>query len=112
MANFSDIAYETDLGFTCLIRVSDGELAATTPSASPVDAPFHCLNSGSRRKFGIHPRGLVLSRTVGTAPNQFNKTSFIAAPTAAAWAAANVGDDLSVGGNAWKIAGKRPETAK
>jgi hypothetical protein len=110
--NFSDVAYESDLGFVCLIRISDGELAATTASQEAVDAPFHCLNSGSRRKFGIHPRGLVLSRVVGIAPNQFNKTSFLAAPTAVAYNAAVVGSELSVGGNAWTVAGKRPESQK
>lgn len=112
MANFVDVPYESDLGIVCLIRVSDAELAATTPSASPVDAPFHCLNSGSRRKFGIHPRGLVLSRIVGTAPNTFTKQSFLAAPTLAAYSAASVGSTLSIGANAWTISGKRPESVR
>lgn len=112
MANFSDIGYESDLGFVCLLRVGDAELAATTLSVAAIDAPFHALNSGSRRKFGLHPRGLLLSRVVGVAPNQFNKSSFIAAPTVAAYNAANVGDDLSIGANVWTVSGKRPELAK
>lgn len=112
MANFKDTPYESDLGFVCQVRMSAGEFAAVTASSSTVDAAFHCLNSGSRRKFGIHPRGLVLSRVVGTAPNQFNKTSFISTPTAAAWEAVNVGSTVTISTVEWKVSGKRPETAR
>jgi hypothetical protein len=110
---FTDISYELDNGTgVCLLRVSDAELAATTVSAKAVNLPFHALNSGSVRKFGVHPRGLRLARTVGTSPNEFSKFSFIAAPTKAAYDAVAVGTDLSVGGAVWTVSGKRPEILK
>jgi hypothetical protein len=108
---FVDRGYASDSGFVCLIRQSTAEAAASGAAGGTVDAPFHCLASGSRRRFGIHPRGARLSRVVGAAPNEFTKSTFVGFPTAAAWEALNVGADLAVGGVTWKIAAKVPESS-
>lgn len=114
---FNDISYELDAAaniapIVMLLRVSDGELAATPVSDKAVTLSAHVLNSGSTRKFGVHPRGLRLSREVGVAPNTFTKSKFLAIPSQAAMDAIAVGDDLSVGGSAWRIAGKRAQSVK
>lgn len=106
---FVNTGYESDSGFVCLIRMSQSEANATTLSPTAVDTPFHCLNSGSTKKFGVHPRGVNLSRVVGVAPNTFNVSSFLAYPTAAGWNAVAVGSTVSVGGVDWTVAKKRPE---
>lgn len=108
---FVNRGYESDAGFVCLIRQSDAEAAASGGSGGTADAPFHCYSSGKRSRFGIHARGVRLSRTVGTAPNQFTKSSFLAYPTKAAWEAASVGGTVTIGSVAWTITGKLAEAA-
>lgn len=107
---FADTAYESDAGFVCKIRMSAFELAATTASASAIDAGFHCLNSGSRRRFGVHPRGVVLTRAVGAAPNEFNKSTFLAYPTVAGFNAIADGAKVTIDGVEWTVARKLPES--
>ena len=109
---FVDRAYASDQGFVCLIRQSDQEAAASGAGGGTVDAPFHCLCSGSRRRFGIHARGVRLTRTLGTAPNTFTRSSFLAFPTAAAWNAATVGGDITIGSVSWTVSSKVPEETK
>lgn len=107
---FQDRAYDTDQGFTAIVRQSTAEATASGAAGGDIDASFHVYSSGSRRRFGIHARGARLSRVVGTAPNQFTKTSFLAYPTVAAYDAANVGETVTIGGTTWTIASKVPES--
>lgn len=106
---FVDRAYETDFGVVATIRQSTEEAAASGGAGGTVDAPFHVLSSGSRRRFGVHARGVRLTRLVGTAPNQFTKGSFLAFPTPAAWTAATVGSSITVGANQWTVSSKVAE---
>lgn len=110
--SFEDRAYGTDQGFVCIIRQSTAEAAASGAAGGTIDAPFHCYSSGSRKRFGIHARGVRLTRTVGTAPNTFTRSSFLAFPTAAAWNAAAVGDDITIGSITWTVSSKVPEETK
>jgi hypothetical protein len=107
---FQDRAYDTDQGFTAIIRQSTAEATASGAAGGDIDAPFHVYSSGSRRRFGIHARGVRLTRTVGTAPNEFTKSSFLAYPTVAAYDAAEIGAAVTIGSTAWTIASKVPET--
>lgn len=109
---FVDRPYESDAGFTCLLKQSTAEAAAAGAAAGAVDAPFHAIGSGSRRRFGVHARGIRLTRTVGAAPNEFTKQTFVAINTPAAWSAFVVGADLAVGAVNYKIAAKVPELLK
>lgn len=109
---FQDRGYASDNGFVCLIRQSDAEAAASGAGGGTVDAPFHCYSSGSRRRFGVHARGVRLTRTVGTAPNEFTKSSFLAYPTVAAFNSANVGGTVTIGSTDWTIAAKVAEANK
>lgn len=106
---FVDRAYETDVGVVAIIRQSTDEASASGGAGGTIDAPFHVLSSGSRRRFGIHARGVRLTRTVGTSPNQFTKGSFLSFPTPAAWNAAAVGSTITVGANQWTISSKVAE---
>lgn len=106
---FVDRAYETDVGVVALIRQSDAEVAASGGAGGTVDAPFHVLASGSRRRFGIHARGVRLTRVVGTAPNTFTKSSFLCFPTSAAYDAIAVGSTITVGANSWTVSAKVAE---
>lgn len=109
-SNFVNTSYESDAGFVCLLRMSKEESLATTLSTAAVTEPFHCLNSGSVKKFGVHPRGVVLTRKVGTPPNEFNKGSFLVYPTPAGYAAVAVGSKITVGTTEWTVSKKRPES--
>jgi len=106
---FSNTSYESDAGFVCSLRASDAEIAAMTLSTSAVDAGFHAINSGSVRRFGVHPRGFVLTRERGTAPDTFSSTTFLAAPTAAGFDSVAQGATISIGGVDWEVLRKRPE---
>lgn len=108
---FTDRAYDTDLGFTAIIRQSTEEVAASGAAGGAIDAAFHVYGSGSRRRFGVHARGVRLSRLVGTAPDQFTKSSFLAYPTVAAYDAVVVGSTITVGGVSWIVGSKQPEEA-
>lgn len=108
---FIDMAYESDLGFTCKIRVSSAESAVMTASGSPIDAGFHCLNSGSRRTFGLHPRGARLSRTTGVGDDAKIRSTFLAYPTVAAYEAVALESSIVIGGIDWTVKSKVPETA-
>jgi hypothetical protein len=106
---FVSRAYASDSGFVALIRQSTQEAAASGGDGGTVDAPFHVLASGSRRRFGIHARGVRLSRVVGTAPDQFTRNSFLAFPSVAAYNAIAVGSQINVGAQAWVVSSKIPE---
>jgi hypothetical protein len=106
---FEETAYESDLGFVCKIRMSVDEFAATTESVAAIDAGFHCLNSGSRRRFGVHPRGVVLTRVAGVAPETFKKSTFLAFPTAAGWNAVAENDPIVIGATSWTVSKKVKE---
>ncbi len=108
---FVDRAYDSDQGFTALIRQSTAEAAASGAAGGTVDAPFHVYSSGSRRRFGVHARGVRLSRVVGTAPNQFTKNSFLAYPTPAAYDAVELASTVTINSVAWTVSSKVPESA-
>ncbi len=109
---FVNRGYESDAGFVCVIKQSDAEAAASGGSGGTPDAPFHCLSSGSRRRFGVHARGVTLTRTVGSAPNTFTKSSFLAYPSKAAWDAVAVGSTVAIGGTSWVVSAKVAEVLK
>lgn len=108
---FQDRKYETESGLIIQIRQSDEEVAASGAAASgDLDARFHCYSSGSRRRFGIHARGLRLERTTGTGDDAKTRYSFLAFPTKSALDTAAANETISVGGITWTIGAVVPET--
>jgi len=84
---FKDYKYGLDSGSIVFVRVDDeleGKMGTAPEGAATIQ--MHAIINGSRkREFGIHPRGVSLSRTLGTAPNQFKKYKFIPVLTSTAF---------------------------
>lgn len=106
--------YKSDAGSVYHIRVSDataasdiGKFAAgpTTDGKVEVKVGGH----GSKRKYGIFARGFVLKRRVGTAPDQFYRTSFIPCPDPANFTDAKIGTNITLNGNIWTVYDKVQE---
>lgn len=93
------------------ISTEEAAVAGTEPT-DPADAALTVYSSGSRKRHGIHARGLICTRLVGTAPNQFTKRTFVTMLTQAAYDAASVGSTLTIGGTAWTVRAKEPERAR
>ena len=113
MANFVDKKYESDLlGLVIQVRMSDAEadVYGTEPTAVR-DSRLHAFNGGSRRKFGIHARGLILKRTTGTAPDLRVRRTFLPKPTVALWEAVELDSAVTIGTISWTVDSKVAETA-
>ena len=108
---FVETAYDSDQGVTMRLRMSTEEFAAVTASATAIDFEAHAYASGSRRRFGVHTRGVNLSRTRGTAPNTFKDSTFLSIPTVAEYDALAIGDAITIDSVAWTIAKKVDEVA-
>lgn len=112
MANSVDATYDSStLGSTIRIRLRAAEGAVYTPGAASADFQLHAFNGASRRRFGIHARGANLTRLVGTAPDQRRLRTFLPYGTEAALDALALGSTVTIGGTAWTVASKAPETA-
>jgi hypothetical protein len=109
VAKFETTPYETDDGKVLQLRVSGKELAAMAASDKKIDFPFHALNSGSRRRYGVHPRGVRLTRSVGADDSASKKTTFLAYPTALGYKNVKVDDEITIGAIVWKVSAKVPE---
>lgn len=117
-----DLPYESDkLGLTILCRMSVDEAGVYSTPSSAVEAPVHAFNGGSRRKFGIHARGLILKRSVTVTDNSNTGPdasltkdfyTFVPSGTLAAWGAAAVGSSVTLRGYTWLVSGKQEETLR
>lgn len=110
-ASYENTTYASDGGAVFKIRLSTDKYAALTVDtggASTVDA--YVKISKSKREFGLRPRGLLLSRVIGTAPNTFKKYDFLPMLTAAAMAGETVGETIQIGSITWTIADKVAES--
>jgi hypothetical protein len=114
MAANVDGIYESDkLGQLILVRLRAAEGAAYTPAVPAANAltlELHAFNGASRRRFGVHARGVRLSRVVGTGNEASKRRAFLPVGTVAALNAYKTGDEVSIGGVAWSVSGKRDET--
>lgn len=114
MAANVDGFYESDkLGAIILVRLRAAEGAAYTPAVPAVGAEtldLHAFNGASRRRFGVHARGLKLTRVVGTGAEATKKRTFLPVGTVVALAGFKKDDEVSIGGVAWQVSGKVDET--
>ena len=104
--------YESDDAAVYAITLTpDYAAKAGTAPTGTVTSPIKAKVSKSSRSYGIRPRGVTLSRTLGTAPDTFTKTTFLPVLTATAFASAtfSLGATITIGSTAWTVVGKRPE---
>lgn len=104
--------YQADDGSVHLINLSAARMAAAgAQPAGAIDDSVIAKVSKSNREYGLRPRGVTLSRTLGTAPDTFTKTSFLPVLTEAEFnsAAFAIGGSITIGTIAWEIIVKRPE---
>lgn len=111
---FIDTKYTTDGGLIISVR-TDEDLAGLmgTPATGTVDLDIHGLVNGNRsREFGVHVRGAVCFRTVGTAPDTAKKYKFIPVLTQAELGAAAYEDGatITVSGTVWTVSDRTAES--
>jgi len=112
MANSKSLNYDsTILGSTIKVRLRAAEAAVYVPGNATADFQLHAFNGASRRRFGIHARGANLTRLTGTAPDQVRRRTFLPYGTEAALDALALDSEVTIGGVAWTVAAKVPETA-
>jgi len=112
MANFVKSKYEANSTRIHSIRLSTGfaAVAGTLPTGA-INDDVKVKVSKSNREFGLRPRGVVLSRLLGTAPNQFYKYTFLPLRSIADYTdpAYSVGSTVTINSIAWIVSEKRPE---
>ena len=109
MSRFVDSKYELDGGLIAFVRLSAEEAAAAgTEPSGEADLEFHAMASGSRNDFGIHTRGVRLSRNVGTdaVPNLRSKFLTVLTPAAFASDTFNRGATVTIDGVDWTVGRK------
>lgn len=112
MANSIDSTYDSEvLGSTIYVRLRAAEGAVYTPGGATADFGLHAFNGASRRRFGIHARGVRLSRLSGAAPEQTVRRTFLPVGTQAALDAIALESTITIGGVDWTVKGKVPESS-
>lgn len=106
--------YETDDGTVLPIRVQF-ETLTVADNAEPdggADGPFVKV-SGSRRAYGVHPRKITLSRSVGSDDYGSAKAyARVVMLTSAAYDAAVIGSTVPYAGVDWVIVSKTNESIR
>jgi len=112
---FKRVSYTTDAGTVGRIRLSQDAQTFTgqgSISTAITDGNLFAKasNPGSKRKTELNARGLVLVRSVGTAPNVFVRRTFVPITTKAALDAFVINAAVpAYGGQAWTIGSKIQE---
>lgn len=109
---FKYVSYTTDAGTVVRLRMSAQAQAFTgqgslNTAIDDENVYAFASNPGSKRKKQLNARGVVLTREVGTAPNTFQRRTFVPITTEAALTALTINTAVpAYGGNAWVIADK------
>jgi len=109
---FRAVSYTTDSGTVVRIRLSAAAQAfpgqgSIVTAVTDANVFAYAANPGSRRKKQLNARGVRLTRPVGTAPNVFNRTTFVPITTVAALTALVAGAAIpAYAGFAWTLATK------
>lgn len=104
--------YEADLGSIHSISLTpDYAAAAGTPPTGDVNNDIKPKVSKTNREFGLRPRGVSLSRTLGTAPDTFKKYAFLPVLTSTDFNGTSYapGATVTIGGTAWTVVTRVPE---
>lgn len=108
------VKYQTDAGTVVRIRASDqtigisGNTAVTSAVSDPNLFAF-ASNPGSRKKKELNARGIILQRFTGTGASRKRFTTFAPIFSPTAFAALNVGTEVTLAGGTYTIASKVPE---
>lgn len=99
--------YEANGGSIHKIRLTSKTvtIAGAAPSGD-VDSDIPAKVSKSNGEFGIRPRGLRLTRVVGTGATAFRQYAFVPVLTQTVWNGFEVNGTVTYDGNSWTIATK------
>lgn len=112
MPALTSTKYEDDSGRIHPIALTPNyATAAGTVPAGAINDNVKPKVSKTKREFGIKPRGVRLSRTVGTAPNTFKKYAFLPVLQATTWAGAGfaLGATVTINSIAWTVTARVAE---
>ena len=115
MPAYSKTKYEADNGQVHPIRLQPDTLtAAGSVPAGGVTSPISADIRKSKREYGLGPRGVSASRTVGTAPDTFKKRIFIPVLVKADYASGSFipGGQITYKGQSYTIDSLIPEYVK
>jgi len=104
--------YEANSGDIHQIYMSAPRIsAAGAAPAGSVSNDIIVKVSKKNREYGLRPRGVILTRTVGTAPNAFNKRTFLPVLTPTAYASSAFAPEAVVTINtvAWTVLRRQDE---
>jgi hypothetical protein len=85
--------------------------ATSIPPTGAVNDSLRPKISKTKRQYGLRPRGVVLSRTVGTAPDTFKKYYFLPLLTKGAYNGTTyaIGATVNIATVPWTVVAKVPE---
>jgi len=112
---FKYVSYTSDAGTVVRLRMSAQAraIAGQGPTDTAIDDEkifAYASNPGSKRKKALNARGIVLGRTVGAAPNEFVRRTFVPITTKGALDAININTPVAAyGGFAWTVLDKVDE---
>lgn len=109
---FVTTGYKADDGDYYRIRMSNANRGAQTTAdvGNQPSAPGRALVGGSRRKSGLHARGVRLVRKTGSAPNLVSFHTFLPILLQGDYAALQVGATILINGISWLVESHVPET--
>jgi len=111
MGRTVETKYQSDSGTVVRIRIgTDAAALASNPAPAGAldDSNIFAFasNPGSRRKKALNARGVVLGRSVGTAPDTFVRRTFVPILTQAGLTAITVGTAITINGVAYTVRSK------
>jgi len=111
---FENTKYETGNGSVVFLR-TDRELnglMGTPPTGDPTINIHGLVNGNRSREFGVHPRGVTLSRTVGTGDSESKKYKFLPVLTQndLDTGTFQIGDSITISTVAWEVSDQVQES--
>lgn len=89
-----------------IILTNETAAVAGAPPAGDIDSNVPAKVSKSNGEYGVRPRGLRLTRVLGTGATASRRNRFLPILTETAWNAFAEGAELTVGGVQWTISKK------
>ena len=107
--------YQANNGDIHPIRLNQETLNSAGPQ--PAGAITSSLSADVRkgkREYGLGPRGVMISQTLGTTPDTFKRYAFLPVLSEASYDAGNfvIGGTVSYKDNAWTVESLVPESVK
>lgn len=107
---FENTKYQSDDGSIHPIRIQPETLVVSGAAPSgAIDSSVSAQVGGSRRKYGLHARGVRLSRVFGSGDTAGRRYNFLPVLTTTTFDGLSKGGTVTYGGNTWTITDKVPE---